>query len=222
MNRRSLMKFTALAGAATLLSGCWLFPSDWKSKMTVTVSTPHGDVSGSAVRWHRLEEDPVLPQVHFTQKGEAVVVEVAPGRYLFALIEEHKPQDELIYFPGEAPLQSTAKLSGLTGKVIAVPTYQYPKLVTFGNINDPKSVKEVGLFDMAATFGAGYALKSITLEITDEKMTEGVVEKVLDWLPTIWPNQLDGNRFERVDAKNRFANSLNPGNFGDYSKGAHK
>jgi hypothetical protein len=163
MMRRSFLQLVGLSGVSTLLSGCWLFPSEWNSKMTVTVSTPHGDVSGSAVRWHRLEEDPVLPQTHYTQKGEAVVVEVAPGRYLFALIEEHRPQDELIYFPGEAPLQSTPKLSGLTGKLVTVPSHQYPMLVTFGVINDPKSVKEVNGSNFATTFGAGYALKSITL-----------------------------------------------------------
>jgi len=30
--------------------------------------------------------------------------------------------------------------------------------------------------DLAATFGAGFALREITLEVTDDAVTEGVVE----------------------------------------------
>lgn len=33
--------------------------------------------------------------------------------------------------------------------------------------------------DLAATFGAGFALREITLEVTDDAVTEGVVEGVL-------------------------------------------
>ncbi|MEP3196791.1 MAG: hypothetical protein ABJO57_02900, partial [Lentilitoribacter sp.] len=46
----------------------------------------------------------------------------------------------------------------------------------------PTSVKEVDPANLAATFGPGYSLQSITLEITDDPVTEGEVEKVLGWL----------------------------------------
>jgi hypothetical protein len=181
MNRRSLMQFSGLATAATLLSGCWLFPAQWNSKLTVTVSTPHGDVSGSAVRWHQFFEDPVLPQGHYEQRGEAVVVEVSSGRFLFVLLDEMKPHDLSVFFPGTPRSGTTYDLAGLKGKKVDITnSAQVPMMVTFANIADPKSVKQVG--DLTGAFGAGYSLKSITLEITDEKVTEGVVEKVLPWL----------------------------------------
>jgi hypothetical protein len=86
-------------------------------------------------------------------------------------------------------------------------------LVTFGNISDPTSVQQVDPDDLAATFGAGYALRAVTLEITGEPVTIGVVEGVLGWLHDVWPNQLDGQRYETIKASNRFANSISTGNF---------
>lgn len=55
----------------------------------------------------------------------------------------------------------------------------YPMLVTFKNIADPKTVKKVDPDDLAATFGEGYALKRITLQLTDDPVTTGI-EKYLD------------------------------------------
>lgn len=97
--------------------------------------------------------------------------------------------------------------------VIVVPAYQYPMLVTFDDITDPASVKLVDPADLAATFGPGVRLKSVTLEVTNEAVTDGVVEEKLDWLARIWPNQLDGRRYETIQAENRLANSLGVGWF---------
>jgi hypothetical protein len=94
-----------------------------------------------------------------------------------------------------------------------VPSGSRPLLVTFGNINDPASVKEVKPGDLAATFGQGYRLSSITLEITDEAVTEGTMQKLLPWLPNFYDTHLDGNKIETIRANNRLANSLASGNF---------
>ncbi|MEX2490602.1 MAG: hypothetical protein WD425_02455, partial [Nitrospirales bacterium] len=58
----------------------------------------------------------------------------------------------------------------------------YPLLVTFTDITDPTTVKTVDPDNLAATFGPGVSLKRITLEITDEPVTEGKIENVLRWL----------------------------------------
>ena len=63
--------------------------------------------------------------------------------------------------------------------------------------------------DLAAHFGPGYALSSITLAITDEPVTKGRVEAVLGWLEAYENKQLDGDRYTKLSAPNRFANSLN-------------
>jgi TAT (twin-arginine translocation) pathway signal sequence len=182
MNRRNLMQLSGLASAATLLAGCFGPDAEWHRKITVTVQTPSGEKSAFAVHAESLSKDPVLGSAHASFVGEAVVLEVSAGKYLFALIQENKPQTELVVFPGEAPLVSTHKLSAMVGKIFELSPDKYPMLVTFDNINDPKSVKEVKPSDLAGAFGTGYALKSITLEITDEKVTEGVVRRLLPWL----------------------------------------
>jgi hypothetical protein len=185
LNRRNFLRFTGLSWVATLLSGCWLSPATWKRKLTVTVTTPDGEKSASSVQAQSLSEDPVTGAAHATFKGGAVVLEVRPGKYLFALIQENKPQTELVVFPGEAPLVSTHRLSDMVGKVFQVPHSTYPMLVMFTDLSDPKSVKEVKPDDLAASFGEGVALQSMTLEITDEDVAVDVVEKVLPWLATL-------------------------------------
>jgi hypothetical protein len=79
--------------------------------------------------------------------------------------------------------------SGSTRKRKAppVPPGALPMMVTFGDVTDPKSVRLVDPADLAASFGAGYALRKITLEITRERVTKGVVEGVLDYFT--WPDE---------------------------------
>jgi len=57
----------------------------------------------------------------------------------------------------------------------------YPLLVTFTAITDPKTVQQVDLDNLAGTFGPGVLMKRITLEITDEPVTKGKIERVLGW-----------------------------------------
>jgi hypothetical protein len=52
-------------------------------------------------------------------------------------------------------------------------------LVTFKDIADPTSVVLVDPDDLAASFGAGYRLKAITVQVTDKPVTVGI-EKRLD------------------------------------------
>ena len=84
-----------------------------------------------------------------------------------------------------------------------------PLLVTFTDIKDPTTVKKVDPDNLAATFGPGVSLKSITLEITDETVTEGKVEKIFVWWPSLQNKQLDGSRYSTSGAEYQFANSLN-------------
>ncbi|MEP4423828.1 MAG: hypothetical protein ABJ354_20510, partial [Nitratireductor sp.] len=85
------------------------------------------------------------------------------------------------------------KIAGFRG-VREVAREAYPLLVTFTDIADPTTVRRVDPDDLAATFGPGVALKRITLEITDEKVTEGRVKAVLGWMnvPKIDPAINDG------------------------------
>lgn len=187
---------------------------DWHQKMTVTIETPNGPVSGSsvsAVRWkeHAIKADGMGWSFGLT--GEAVVVDLGPSasrpRYLFALLNgagtyEYMGSVAAASLSGrkgrvinEALFAQIENREGAAANPIAVPAIQYPLLVTFGNIEDPASVKRVDPDTLAATFGPGYALTSVTLAITDEPVTRGRVEEVLGWLeevgrrrPTLIPN----------------------------------
>jgi hypothetical protein len=171
----------------------------WRQKLTITVETPAGEVSGASVsqvswRKHWIQTDGMGWSFDLT--GEAVVVEVTPGRYLFAILKSAATTE---YMGSVAP----ASIAGLESRVIdgdlfdevrdkrdraagviTVPAYQYPMLVTFDDITDPVSVKLVNPADLAATFGPGVRLKSVTLEVTDEPVTEGAVEAFPFW-PTL-------------------------------------
>ena len=89
----------------------------------------------------------------------------------------------------------------------------YPMLVTFDDIAKPETVKQVDPDDLAATFGPGYALKQVSLELTDEPVTEGEIEEILGWLEEHYNNRLDGNRYGTIESTSRFANSLASGSF---------
>lgn len=51
-----------------------------------------------------------------------------------------------------------------------------PMMETFQDIADPTCVRLVNPADLAASFVTGVRLKSVTLEVTDEAVTEGRVQ----------------------------------------------
>ena len=171
-----------------VLAGCNLFPQtwEWNQKLTVEVMTPEGLRSGSAVTNVRWQEKNSSGNYPGSYRGEAAAVEVADGKYLFALIGEGTRYIALLTFEGERdrPAGITeagfAAVAGVRGNR-EVSRERYPLLVTFGDISDPATVKLVDPENLAAIFGPGVSLKRITLTITDEPVTKGEVEKVLPW-----------------------------------------
>lgn len=186
---------------------------EWNQKLTLTVETPQGERAGSAVVrvvadfGQRLSGN----EVAYGYQGEATAVEVASGRWLFALIggsEERfywaarerfgdKPRAEWLY---DIPKQ-TEPLT-LVGKSI-------PLLVTFDDINDPKSVRRVDPAYLAASLGPGVRLKAVTLAVTEEPVTDGKIEAILGWFPKYENLQLDGDRYRSAESPFPFANELN-------------
>ncbi len=81
-----------------------------------------------------------------------------------------------------------------------------PDLVTFADIDDPRSVIEVDPNNLQATLGQGVTWNEITLEMTDEPITTGI-EKKLPWLPAYFEKnfRLDGSDH---GAKRDIANQL--------------
>lgn len=201
--------------AITIVMICAMFiwkvinPSSasWRYKMIVTVETPEGLVQGSAVR--QMGNDTAgsfIPEVGNPAdvRGEAVVVDMGKRGALFALISSDSDMEFYSAFPipGEAPhnggstpegIRYYASLpEGTTGILVPTEFPGYPKLVTFTDMNDPKSVtlaqvwirEDSGKYAlqedrMEKLFGKGVRLKDITLEITKEPATWGIVDRYL-------------------------------------------
>jgi hypothetical protein len=179
----------------------------WNQKLTLVIDTPAGEVTGSSVievRASFYENGMAFTNTELTRSltGEATVVEVLPGRYLFALLGGN---EGLIFdvakdhFTGSDRGAWLRAIPDLTGPV-AIPTDELPLLVTFDNITDPLTVRQVDPADLDTVFGAGVSLTTATLEVTDEPVTTGRVERVLKWI-----NHLSDYR---RDKENPFSSDL--------------
>ena len=203
----------------------------WRYKMTVTVETPEGIKTGSAVREVDVKLlyrfNPGASSQYVVRRsviGEAVVVDLGQRRKLFAIMDPDGAY-QVIYkmFPPSIkysddiePVEADCKYySHLRDAKASLPSARIPefaRLVTFTDLNDPMSVTDVDYRDLTKTFGEGVSIKEVTVEMTDEPITWGI-EKLLPWLNDYYNNRLDGNRFGTAMATNQFANSLSSGAF---------
>jgi hypothetical protein len=92
----------------------------------------------------------------------------------------------------------------------------YPYFVRFKDMADPKSVEQVDPDNLAKSFGAGYRLKSLTVQMTGEPVTVEI-EKRLGWLMSVKGKNLDGSSLYDINAPlNAQLNS------GDFRRGIKK
>ena len=217
----------------------------WRYKTTVVVDTPEGEKSGSAVREvtvaikscpvHICEKGYLPGKV--STKGEAVAVDLGKRGILFSII----PTDSyLIVFslfsgpPGLTPegaeyysqLKNAKAEMGNNESIMG----QIPTMVTFADINDPKtvqlaysvaaiSVPNQAAWDFKTTdnleklFGAGVHLKNVTVEMTDEPITWGI-EKILVWIPSLKERKarLNGSASVAI-SDNELSNNVGTGVF---------
>jgi hypothetical protein len=214
----------------SVLTGCGGDRYSWNQKLTVVVDTPQGEVSASSVSsvwWREGGNWNTGWTIKF--EGEAVALKLPGNRYLFALAQQGDSPlginpDWLAYvapasiagLPGipryKRLLAEVVSRSGRARGAIKVPSFQYPTLVVFKEISDPKSARRVDPANLSASFGQGYRLHSVTLEITDEDRTIGKVQAILPWLASM-PGLFDGRTFHTIDAPDPLLNSLGPGSF---------
>ncbi len=187
--------FVALA-LCLPLSGCDLFGFhdwEWHQKLTVSVMTPDGLKSGSAVVSVNVYDTPSWWGLGdfrgagaSSLSGEAVTVDLGNGRYLFALLSNysHETTRETFISKEEQP-RTKAQVIAVYDRLEKMRSSRelepehYPLLVNFDDIQDPETVRSVDPGDLTTTFGPGYRLNAITLSITDESVTRGEVEEVL-------------------------------------------
>jgi hypothetical protein len=192
----SIQKLFVLLLALLSLSACTR-DEYWNQRLTLVIDTPTGPVTGSVVQridWQAATGlyktafqgvDPSQTSIRVT--GEALAVEVAPGRWLFALLKgdqgwQGEPGSNAGYAIAVPLGQFAAILAYPKDKPVPLPPEAWPMLVTFDDITKPETVQRVDPADLTAAFGEGMRLEMVTLEITEDLATEGQVDSLLEWL----------------------------------------
>jgi len=175
-------------------------------QLTVEVDTPDGPRSGSSVveverkdgRW------PVPGPRHvFRVRGEAVFVDLGPGRNLVAVLahgESAQDVDQVITLWVEAyghhrwdedVWSGRRKLRG----AVELRPPLIPTLVTFADPLDPGSVRLVRPGEFEEAFEPGFRFRRATLEMVPASVpvTDGVIEQRFPWLAWMKTN-LAGTR----------------------------
>lgn len=194
--------------------------TSYRFKITLSVETPEGLKSGSSVMEVRTRRYPAWTTLgqstgdsHLT--GQAVFVDLGPTRdgkpqNLVALLTlgARGENPNLHFLPGEAfePLwkqrQASPGFRGASSELPKLPPGTkaelrgklIPTLVTFEDMNDPKTARVVQPDGFTKVFGAGVTLQSATIEIVPagtwpltllgvggEPVTQGIERKLVWW-----------------------------------------
>jgi hypothetical protein len=236
MMSRSLFRLAAVAAMALALSGCERSES-YRYKLTVAVNTPDGVKRASSVAEVRFFDVsiPAKGTMH-KLRGEALYLDLGAGaRPLITLLTNgrHPKYDNGIHWSpeagpgtrlilrayGEAPSQDfmddVPRVARMRGSH-TIASDDLPGLVTFADVNDPSTVIEVDPNDLEATLGPNISWNEITLESTNEPITEGI-ERKLPWIPLYFEQnlRLDGSNLRDAPT---LANRLSWWDFDQSSK----
>lgn len=196
---------------------------DLRYEVTLVVETPEGIKTGSTIR----QISNSVPMIKFPDggnpgglRGEAVSVDLGSRGMLFAVIDHAEDHRFYNAFPppekagGASPegiaYYSTLKV-GQKGVLNPKKFPSFPKIVTFSDLDDPKSVKLAYKFNimfngtkpyyeitnnLEELFGKGVRIKEITYEITDKPISSSI-EKILPWISEINGGFLHGGKISR-------------------------
>jgi hypothetical protein len=159
-------------------------------RLTIEVETPEGIKSASNVIETTFRDSNWgLPQsrgLHVKVRGDAVFLDLGHGHNLVALLgfgENGLDQSKLAQLarfalaPGQrVSWQDSVNLKG-AGEL---PRSHIPTLITFTDINDPKSARLVDPDLMSASFGPGYRFLRATVETTNDRPSQNI-DKTLPW-----------------------------------------
>jgi hypothetical protein len=192
MARRGVLGVLA-GGAAALLSGCGLFGGNsYRFKMTVEVETPQGMKTGSSVYEVSARNSvKLLPEEGARQielKGEAVVVDLDSGPIFVLMLGLNLQPTDIVEmsmrtldpeFPKKRDfVESAGRLSGWSQRKGDVQRTDWPMMVRFADLNDPKTVEKI---DPAAI-----GVKRIVVETTNEAVTVGIGDRLPDTFWKVW------------------------------------
>jgi len=203
-------------------AGCDLvLGKTYRYKITVEVGTPKGTVQGSAVREITYYRDSIrLPDSvgGAKQRGEAVAIDLPNGQSLFAVqgADAHELQAAIGSLDDLDKARTNHKIyviRQIPEPMIPSKLYGYPMLVRFRDENKPASVEEIDPHNFARSFGGGYFLKRITIQMTDEPLTTGIHHR-LPWLTDYLRRHANlRNDSSGIVRSNDLAENLGPGSF---------
>ncbi len=198
---------------------------DYRYKLTAEVETSAGVKSGSSVFQIGVGmSGKIMPpgmrggSAHVLH-GEAVAVDVAPGEAMFVLMRSANSVDwatdaATSAFTADNPqwagpgsdveayyaaLKADRAVHVLWGDTVPRDRAQYlPLMVRFKNPADPKSVEQVAPDNLAKSFGPGYRLKSLTVQLTDDPVTVGIEKRLPKEFWLKW-DVIAGNELSKGD-----------------------
>ncbi|MEM8652663.1 MAG: hypothetical protein AAGF54_19210 [Pseudomonadota bacterium] len=200
-----LWVFPSMAALIYALYWIYFSPFEWRQKITITIDTPSGVISESTVHHIRLYKDRfrIFPSAtggsRIEVRGEAIVMKLPNGRYLFGLRSARLPAGHMLQSGDILIKHVAANIARRTlpavriayetpvGARFILPELIYPILVTFDDPQDPKSIKLVRPGSLSKVFGAGYKIRDVTLEITLEEPEFGKVKPAVDYF--WWPEE---------------------------------
>lgn len=175
--RTLIVCFLALATLAPISACAFVGGSNggYHYKVIVSVDTPEGGVTGSAVRSVTFTDGIRLPESgpSIRSEGEAVVIDLGERGVLFALTSFDDYRKVFAAFPGPPGLtpQGIDYYESLVGQRAPLPLENYPEFVTFEDFDDPVSVVQVRPENIEDIFGEGVLIKDVVIEITDAPVT---------------------------------------------------
>ena len=184
MKRNSVFGVFIAALYVLILSGCGeVDDGAWRQhiKVTVTVDVKGHLYSGSSVQEMGCKQ--ADPRFGFMSSGwcefhgEAVPISLGPKGYLFMVFAAQNVMNSDAYIQS---LHTAVDTSNRDSWEVARKTM--PLLVTFEDINDSKTVKEVDPDHLDKVFGRGVKLVSVHAEKTQDPVTRGQLIKILPWL----------------------------------------
>ena len=177
-------------------------------KVTVEVDDNSTHRSGSSVLSFKLIKPTVALVSPYDAefKGEAVAVDLGNQQVLFALLIDEKGDTGTVQMwpehlfedlgSGSERIRHIRHIASNEGLSRELPRFRpaishsrepfvnYPLLVRFGALDRPDSVEAVPPDALDKAFGAGVKLKRISVQITDEPVTDGI-KKRLPWLEDV-------------------------------------
>jgi hypothetical protein len=195
----SLKTIGLILAALILIPAAWLGSvvvyEAWNTythrfRLTLEVDTPEGVKSGSSVIevavWQKADWFPQTGGFGSRVRGEAVFVDLGNSRNVIAVLGlgPTASKVDLHYLAGEAFSRSFPRWyfeapnwvgrAELRGELI-------PTLITFSDLNNPKTARVVRPQELPQVFGNGFKLRSAFVEMTSDPVTHKIEEQLPWW-----------------------------------------